>query len=187
MQRMLIACCFMIPAVAPALELTRDEVTAIIKAAPTEEVIDQLRIYPRCEVATFTITTILADGTTTTMTAPASEWYAERKYLVGKGRNPDGQFTFFIRAYDQDTRLYYGWNVYPDGTILHQTGMYDPAQMVMAWTSDEPVAGKRMVLRSIQSFRNKAVNSWKSYTYMDGAFAMEQDGECAYQVFDNRL
>lgn len=169
-----------------SLDLTKEELDAIVKAAPSDDAIPQLAIYPACNRAVFTITSVLPDGTASTQEMVAKQWYVDRKYAVGQLTDPKNQGGYFVRSYDEQTRLYYGWNVYPNGNVLVQVGMYDPELEIMAWTTDQILQGKRFHMRSIQSFKDKAKSSWKTKVYVDGVLSLEMKATCEYQQFDQR-
>lgn len=177
-RRLLTALLVLMAAGMPAAELTKDELIAILAKPASAEVVPEMRIYPVGNSLHFRLKINNADGTSIFAELTAKQWYVDGRYVVASLETPNGQVWQLVRTYDPEQRLYYGWDIPPNGTVMHQSGMYDAERKIMAWSSDETVAGKRFALHSIQSFANRSLITWKAQNYVDGVFKLEVQGEC---------
>ena len=178
MKRLPMTFLFSLLACTHAVELTKEEILKIIVQPSSDDVVAELQLYPagKCR---FTLKVNLANGTADLVKYSAQQRYVDSKYVVVSPKSTNAGISLhMVRAYDPQLRLFYGWDVYADGTILNQSGMYDSEQKIMSWFGDNVVQGKHLTLRSIQSFVDRSSITWKVQTYWDNMLQLEAQGEC---------
>ncbi len=161
-----------------AVELSKEEILKIIVQPSSDDVVAELQLYPagKCR---FTLKVNLANGTADLVEYSAQQRYVDGKYVVVSPKSTNAGIPLhMVRAYDPQLRLFYGWDVYADGTILNQSGMYDSERKIMSWFGDNVVQEKHLLLRSIQSFADRSLITWKVQTYWDNRLQLEAQGEC---------
>ena len=164
---------FSLLACAHAVELTKEEILKIIVQPSSDDVVAELQLYPagKCR---FTLKVNLANGTADLVKYSAQQRYVDGKYVVVSPKSTNAGIPLhMVRAYDPQLRLFYGWDVYADGTILNQSGMYDSERKIMSWFGDNVVQEKHLSLRSIQS-------------YWDNMLQLEAQGECQSITADHQ-
>lgn len=159
-----------------ALELTKEELQKIVARPSSADISAELRMYPASDCR-FRLKINKADGTSDFLEYSARQRYVDGRYLVVTPEPADHMPLHMVRAYDPELRLYFGWDLFADGTIVNQSGMYDAERKVMSWIGDSVVQGKRISLRSIQSFADRALVVWKCQVYMDDVFQLAILGE----------
>ncbi len=172
-------------AYAHALDLTREELRKIIAQPSSADVIADLRLYPAGE-SRFRLKINLADGTSDFVEYSAQQRYVDGQYVVITPQPTPRIPLHMVRTYDPKQRLFFGWDLYADGTIMNQSGMYDSERKIMSWINDGMAQGKHFSLRSIQSFADRSLITWKGQLCVDEAFQLEMHGECQSVTSDHK-